>query len=280
MSSEPARLAGALIDSLGKSFSRFPLEGIRFEQIVEKLALEAVGASRVSPEGQRFAPDQFTLSVHPSNVTEINDWTKEIQHEVSQGLQAALVEGGLKLARGPHLTLATDPTLSAGNVRLIAWHSSDPLHLSNALTKNYEELDTNKPPEGAFLVVDGKRHFRLRLALIRIGRRLDNDLVLDNPHVSREHMILKADHGKYQLIDLDSTSGTRVNGRRVEEHWLKPGDVINVATIEMIYGEDKSGPPDETPPYSPLSGADRDHVTPLGLKALKDLDSRDTDILG
>ena len=280
MSSEPARLVGALNDSLGESFSRFPLEGIRLEQIAEKLALEAVGASRVTPDGQRFAPDQFTLSVHPSNVTGLNDWTKELQHEVSGGLQAALVEGGLKLAREPHLTLATDPTLRAGSVRLIAWHSSDPLHLKNKVEKNYRELDTHKPPEGAFLIVDGKRHFRLRLALVRIGRRLDNDLVLDDPHVSREHMILKAEHEKYQLIDLDSTSGTRVNGRQVEEHWLRPGDVINVAAVEMIYGEDKAGPPDETPPYSPISDADRDHVTPLDLKALKDLEAGDMEILG
>jgi hypothetical protein len=244
--------------------------------VVEKVALEAVGASRVAPEGHRFAPDQFTLSVHPSNVTELKDWTKDLQRDVSRRLQDALVAGGLKLAREPHLTLATDPTLTAGSIRVIAWHSSDPLHLSNALTKSYDELDTGKPPEGAFLVVDGKRHFRLKLPLIRIGRRLDNDLVLDDPHVSREHMLLKAERGRYQLVDLDSTSGTRVNGRNVTEHLLRPGDVINVAAVELIYGEDRAGPPDETAPYSPLSDADRDHVTPLDLKALKDLESGNT----
>jgi len=280
MSEQPARLVGALNDSLSESFSKFPLDGVDFGLIVEKLALEAVGASRVAPEGQRFAPDQLTLSVHPSNVTELNRWTKDLQREVGQRLQSALVDAGLKLAREPHLTLATDPTLTAGKVRVIAWHSSDPLHLSHTLTTTYEEFDTNRPPEGAFLVVDGKRHFRLKLPLIRIGRRLDNDLVLDDPHVSREHMLLKADRGRYQLVDLDSTSGTRVNGRQVTEHWLKPSDVINVAAVEMVYGEDKAGPPDETPPYSPLSGADRDHVTPLDLKALKDLESRETGSLG
>ena len=280
MSEQPSRLVGALNDSLRESFSEFPLTGVDFTQIVQKLALEAVGASRVAPEGHRFAPDQFTLSVNPSNVTELNLWTKELQQRVRQALQHALVDAGLQLAREPHLTLATDPTLITGTIRVIAWHSSDPLHLTNSLTKTYEEFDTNKPPEGAFLVVDGKRHFRLKMPLIRIGRRLDNDLVLDDPHVSREHMLLKADRGRYQLVDLDSTSGTRVNGRQVTEHWLKPGDVISVAAVEMVYGEDKAGPPDETPPYSPLSDADRDHVTPLDLKALKDLESRDTSKLG
>jgi hypothetical protein len=276
MSEQPERLVGALNDSLRGSFSNFPLSGVDFKQIVEKVALEAVGASRVAPEGHRFAPDQFTLSVHPSNVTDLNQWTKAFQREVSGKLQEALVTGGLKLARELHLTLATDPTLTAGSTRVIAWHSSDPLHLSNALDKTYEELDTGKPPEGAFLILDGKRHFRLKLPVIRIGRRLDNDLVLDDPHVSREHMLLKADRGRYQLVDLDSISGTRVNGRNVTEHWLKPGDVINVAAVELIYGEDRAGPPDETKPYSPLSEADRDHVTPLDLKALKDLEAGNT----
>lgn len=280
MSEQPARLEGALNDSLRESFSRFPLTGVDFSELVEKLALESVGASRVAPGGERFAPDQYTLSVHPANVTDLNRWTKELQAEVSHGLQAGLVAGGLKLAREPHLTLATDPTLSSGSVRLIAWHSSDPLQLSSAMPRVYKELDTNKPPDGAFLVVDGSRHFRLKLTHVRIGRRLDNDLVLDDPHVSREHMLLKAEHGRYLLVDLDSTSGTRVNGRQVKEHWLKPGDVINVAAVEMVYGEDSAGPPAETPPYSPLSSGERNHVTPLDLKALKDLDSPETGKLG
>jgi hypothetical protein len=271
MTEQPQRLQQALKDSLGGSFLKFPLQNLSLEPFTEKLALEAVGASRVAPDQRRFAPDQFTLSVNPEDVTDVNEWNETLQTEVSRALQGALVAGGFMLAREPHLTLATDPTLSPGNLRIIAWHSSDPLHLTEMLESDYEELDTDLPPPGAFLMVDGKQHFKLRMPLIRVGRRLDNDLVLDDPHVSRQHLHLKAQRGRYLLIDLDSTSGTRVNGRQVKEHWLKPGDVISIAAIEMVYGEDRGGPPDEATPYFPDPTSDRDLETPLNLKAIRDI---------
>jgi hypothetical protein len=274
MNDPPLRLEQALNNSFSESFPKFPLAGLSLTLLVEKLVLEAAGASRLAPDQRRFAPDQYTLSVNPANLTNINQWDEPLQREVSQALQTGLVAGGLMLAREPHLTLATDPTLPQGNLRIIAWHSSDPLHVTEMMDTDYEELDTDFPPAGAFLMVEGKQHFGLKMAIIRVGRRLDNDLVLDDPHVSREHLHLKAQRGRYLLIDLDSTSGTQVNGRRVKEHWLKPGDIISIATIEMVYGEDRSGPPEEAIPYSPDQISDRDHNTPLNLKAIKDIKTR------
>jgi pSer/pThr/pTyr-binding forkhead associated (FHA) protein len=127
--------------------------------------------------------------------------------------------------------------------------------------------DTDKPPTGAFLIIQGKRHYRLKKHLITIGRRLDSDLVLDDQHISRKHAKLLARHGKYVLIDEKSTAGTRVNGQLIDEQTLKPGDVITIAKIDLIYGEGPEGPPDITPPYRPTDKpTDRDQITPLGLK--------------
>ncbi len=271
MTEQPQRLQQALNDSLAEPFLKFPLQNLSLGPLIEKLALEAAGASRVAPDQRRFAPDQFTLSVNAADVTDINKWNESLQREVSRALQGALVAGGFMLAREPHLTLATDPTLAQGELRIIAWHSSDPLHLTEMMESDYEELDTDLPPTGAFLMVDGKQHFRLKMPLIKVGRRLDNDLILDDPHVSRQHLHLKAKRGRYLLVDLDTTSGTRVNGRQVQEHWLKPGDVINIAAIEMVYGEDRGGPPSEATPYFPDQSSERDHDTPLDLKAIRDI---------
>jgi hypothetical protein len=179
-----------------------------------------------------------------------------------------------QFALKPHITLATDPTLDAQGIRVIAWHSTNPLGMQESI--EIEEDDTDQPPRGSFLIVDGKRHFQMTSPRVTIGRRLDNDLVLDNSHVSRRHVHLVARHGHYLLEDLDSTAGTRVNGRRVMEHYLKPGDIITIATSELIYGEDKGGPPDVTPPYTPVSKPEdeREYVTPLDLSEIKDVRTR------
>jgi hypothetical protein len=60
------------------------------------------------------------------------------------------------------------------------------------------------------------------------------------------------------------------------EHYLKPGDVISIATSELIYGEDRGGPPDSTPPYAPGSTleSERELDTPLSLKVIRDAKTR------
>ena len=108
--------------------------------------------------------------------------------------------------------------------------------------------------------------------MIRIGRRPDNNLVLDDPHISRIHAMLQAVDGQYVVKDLGSTAGTRVNHHLVKEAVLRPGDVITLAAVELIYGEDRSGPPEDTPPYAPEPSIRRDVNldTPLDLKVYKE----------
>ena len=54
------------------------------------------------------------------------------------------------------------------------------------------------------------------------------------------------------LYDLGSTGGTFVNGQGVQECVLRPGDVISLAGVSLIYGEDEFGP---EPPISPAADA-------------------------
>lgn len=105
-------------------------------------------------------------------------------------------------------------------------------------------------PRPAYLVADGKRHIRLTKLVVRIGRAPDNDVILDDPRVSRHHAELRwhADLQRFLLIDMGSTGGTRVNGEPVQQCPLEPGDVIALAGVELRYGE---GDPNATQPLSP-----------------------------
>ena len=100
---------------------------------------------------------------------------------------------------------------------------------------------------------------------------MDNQLVLEDPHISRRHAQLRVRGNRYVLYDLNSIAGTRVNGKVVQEWVLRPGDVVTLATVQLIYGEDPKGPPEVTPPYMPpfKPGIDRDKVTPLDLTTIE-----------
>ena len=96
-------------------------------------------------------------------------------------------------------------------------------------------------PKNAFLILNGADIVPLSKAIVNIGRMNDNDIVIPDEHISRYHAQLRAVEGKYVLVDLKSTSGTAVNGRKIVQKVLSPGDVITLAGVPVIYGQ-SSGP--------------------------------------
>jgi Nif-specific regulatory protein len=73
----------------------------------------------------------------------------------------------------------------------------------------------------------GKTEFPLG-QLLSIGRDSSNSICLADRTVSPDHCCIKAENGRFLLTDLDSSSGTFVNGIPVKERVLTPGDHIAV----------------------------------------------------
>jgi pSer/pThr/pTyr-binding forkhead associated (FHA) protein len=95
------------------------------------------------------------------------------------------------------------------------------------------------------LIVDGVQIFSLNLTLVNIGRQAENHLVIEDPRVSRRHAQLRVIEGRFVVFDLDSTGGTLVNGKAIHQHRLSPGDVISLAGVPLVYGQEDI-PPDST----------------------------------
>lgn len=274
-----AALEAALKDSLRSSLEQLPWHTFSASVVSRHLAKEIIECSRKDKSGRDFAPDQYTLSIHPRETGELQSSPPEVQNQLASDLHEVLKEIGFLMAKEPHITLATDPTLSMGEIRVIAWHSSDPLEFTDEQKEPAVET-AEQPPLNAFLVVEGKRHYPLDKDLVTIGRLPSNDLILNDPHVSRRHAQLKSSENGFIIEDLKSTAGTLVNRRRVKRHRLRPGDVISIARVQLIYGEDPGGPPEVTPPYAPpfKPPSDRHKVTPLNLKTIPQEDTRTFDL--
>jgi len=113
-----------------------------------------------------------------------------------------------------------------------------------------EENSPDEQTVQAFLVVDGSRVVLLDQQVTRIGRKRDNHVVIDNEHVSRHHAEIREAAGRYVLLDLNSTGGTTVNGKRVQKHTLRPGDVVSLAGVPLIFGQGTSRPVSNPPEVS------------------------------
>jgi ABC-type multidrug transport system ATPase subunit len=75
------------------------------------------------------------------------------------------------------------------------------------------------------------------LRTIRIGRGLDNELVVSDLSVSRHHAELRQlQDGRYEIVDLDSHNGTYLNGQPIDRRLLGPQDIIGVghSTFRLV----------------------------------------------
>ena len=67
-----------------------------------------------------------------------------------------------------------------------------------------------------------------------IGRSSGAEFIVDAAMVSRLHCQLTAGAAELEVVDLDSTNGTLVNGQRVKRASLKEGDKLGVGRVELI----------------------------------------------
>jgi hypothetical protein len=84
------------------------------------------------------------------------------------------------------------------------------------------------------LLVDGRR-YPLSGPVTMLGRSSACDVPLDDASASRRHAEIRRRAGKTVLVDLDSTNGTLVNGRRVREAPLRAGDRITIGTTTIVF---------------------------------------------
>ena len=80
---------------------------------------------------------------------------------------------------------------------------------------------------GRFAITKGKS--------LTIGRRKDNDIVIDNLAVSGHHAKVDAVGDAFVLVDLQSKNGSFVNEQMVTSHWLKDGDVISIGKHLLVF---------------------------------------------
>ena len=101
-----------------------------------------------------------------------------------------------------------------------------------------EELGLER--EVATLSWDGKQH-EIEKRRVVIGRSKDCDIQVADPNVSRRHAEVRQEGSAYWVVDLDSTNGMEVNGRRLKRAKLRPGDTITVGSTELVFRREAGG---------------------------------------
>ncbi len=91
------------------------------------------------------------------------------------------------------------------------------------------------------LHAEGEPPATISEGVFRIGRLADNDLVLQDPSVSRHHAeIRRALDGRFTVLDLGSMNGILVNGKKLRVGPLASGDTLEVGDVTMTFPVDQT----------------------------------------
>ena len=91
----------------------------------------------------------------------------------------------------------------------------------------------------ASLVVN-KQVIPLSKKVTKLGRHLDNDIVIHEEFLSRYHAEVILEEGQYVIYDKNSTGGTHVNGRKIDRCLLNSGDLISLVNIQIMFVNNNS----------------------------------------
>ena len=112
---------------------------------------------------------------------------------------------------------------------------------------------------------DGERRsFSIARDMTVIGRREDCDLRIPLGEVSRKHCRLVRDGDTLKLEDLGSSNGTFLNGQRVQEALLSPGDTIQVGPVAFALQIDGEPPEEDLRPVTTAASNGAEEEVPLG----------------
>jgi pSer/pThr/pTyr-binding forkhead associated (FHA) protein len=85
------------------------------------------------------------------------------------------------------------------------------------------------------LTIAGRQHVIAEPRVV-LGRSREAGVRISDVNISRRHAELRQEGASYWIVDLGSTNGVTVNGKRVDKQRLRDGDRITLGSTEIVFG--------------------------------------------
>lgn len=236
------------------------------KKLVEELVSAMEKKIRIHSNIGIVAPNNFILNVPKNDMPDIRA-NQLLLDELAAQLMMVGEEAGLKFEGRITISVFPNEELELGQFELKASWKESSLGETKKMVRG-KKAEAKMVPK-AFLIVDGSKIFALDQEVVNIGRKLSNHLVIDDPRISREHCQLRIVEGEHMLFDLESSGGTFINGSRINKEKLRPGDVISIAGVPLVYGQDAIRAVTDSQEYQPPSDSS---VESTDSEKLSDLD--------
>jgi FHA domain-containing protein len=244
---------GGLVEG---AFSRAFKTNVQPVELARKLAKEMEDNQQVSIS-RVYVPNHYRVFLSPGDREQFKSYEPALRKELSDYLLEHARQAGLALTSRPAIELLTDERLALGEFGIQAQLLAPPEEEREAAAaevapsagdfghtmvyapdREARPLEASAPSSAQALLVGEDRRNVLRGDRAVVGRSRDSDVVLSDPNVSRHHAELHRDGERWTIVDLGSTNGIKVNGRRVEQAELSPGDRVTLGLTELTFEHD------------------------------------------
>jgi hypothetical protein len=206
---------------------------------------------RVISVSRVYAPNEYTVYLATSDREQFASYEDSLRSELQQYIAENARRERYELLSPPEVVFETDDDLEMGEfgiaTRMVQGAAPQPgepapqaepagtmVYRKPAETEAVSAEELGLGREVVSLTVNDTKH-ELDGIRVTIGRSKDCDIQLPDPNVSRKHAEVRQEGAAYWAIDLDSTNGMEVNGRRQKRAKLRQGDRITLGSTELVF---------------------------------------------
>ena len=222
-------------------------------ELARKLAKE-MDDHRMVSVSRVYAPNEYSVYLSPQDREQFDSYEESLLSELQDYLGEHAKRESYVLLSAPKVLMNTDSDLAVGEfgiaTRMVQPEPGQaaedaPVHEpapgatmvyrpSSPETQAATPEELGVPAEVVTLDANGKQH-RIDKGNVVIGRSKDCDIRIADPNVSRRHAEVRQEGAAYWILDLGSTNGLTVNGRRQQRAQLQNEDRITVGSTELVF---------------------------------------------
>jgi hypothetical protein len=190
-------------------------------------------------------PSFYRAYLNPEDFQAFDAIQADLEREMANYLRDLAQERRWTLLQHPVVDVAPDPAVSRHSIQVEVELASLPQATPQAETEGTQVIQ--RPALGgqaparisAALVLQtphGVQRFALDNSPVTIGRGLHNDIILEDPRVSRQHAQIRFKSRRFLIADQGSMNGSYVNGIPITtEHVLHHGDIVSLGGLELTF---------------------------------------------
>jgi hypothetical protein len=244
-----AKLGGLVEGAFGRAFKT----SVQPVELAHKLAKEMEDNQMVSVS-RVYVPNHYRVFLSAQDREQFTSYEPALRKELSDYLLEHARQESLALTSRPQIEFHTDDRLELGEfgiqAQLLGPPEGEPEEepaaepapsagdfghtMVYSPDRAARKLEMPADRRQALLLSEGRRNV-LSGDRVVIGRSRECDVVLSDPNVSRRHAELRRDENGWHAVDLGSTNGVKVNGRRVDQMVLRDGDRITVGVSDLTF---------------------------------------------